>query len=267
MSSPKQHKIVNGFTLIELLVVVSIIALLIAILLPALGAARESAQNTQCTSNVRQLMIGETAYTVDNKQRFSQVLEWVIPTNNVGDPTVEAEITDGVIFEYMSDAVDAYLCPVAADRLPIDTSVYANDRIVRSYSKNMTAHRQDYETGTIPFGGTETSDMRRTIDLVQKPSDFAVFLEENTFTIPGYGGSPFNDGQFSVGKADNESVDCIGSFHFAGSDLTTGSSNAAFADGHVESVDYRSPDRGPVQGFGNNISNSQRLIFDVIPRS
>jgi prepilin-type N-terminal cleavage/methylation domain-containing protein len=57
----------RAFTLIELLVVISIIALLIAILLPALGAARESAQRTQCASNLRQQGAATFAYATDNK--------------------------------------------------------------------------------------------------------------------------------------------------------------------------------------------------------
>ena len=57
----------EGFTLIELLVVISIIALLIAILLPALGAARKSAKNVQCTSNLHQTGIGAIAYATDYK--------------------------------------------------------------------------------------------------------------------------------------------------------------------------------------------------------
>ena len=57
----------SAFTLIELLVVISIIALLIGILLPALSSARESARRSIGLSNVRQIAIASTAYSVDNK--------------------------------------------------------------------------------------------------------------------------------------------------------------------------------------------------------
>lgn len=60
----------RGFTLIELLVVVAIIALLIAILLPSLNRARESAKVAVCGSNMRQQLIAIQYYAEDNQQRM-----------------------------------------------------------------------------------------------------------------------------------------------------------------------------------------------------
>ena len=61
---------VIGFTLIELLVVVSIIALIVAILLPALGKARLTAQSMLCKSNERQLGIALAVYAQDHNDFY-----------------------------------------------------------------------------------------------------------------------------------------------------------------------------------------------------
>ena len=66
------EKEIRGFTLIELLVIISIIGLLIAILLPAMGRARASAKTLQCKSTLRQLQIATTAYQLENKNLLPQ---------------------------------------------------------------------------------------------------------------------------------------------------------------------------------------------------
>ena len=60
----------KAFTLIELLVVISIIALLIAILLPALGSTRQSAQQLQSTTHIRGLHQGMVVYSQDNNSYY-----------------------------------------------------------------------------------------------------------------------------------------------------------------------------------------------------
>ncbi len=69
----------RGFTLIELLVVISIIALLVALLLPALQQARAASVLSQCLSNHRQVMLGTLQYTLDNSDRLPPVLATLAP--------------------------------------------------------------------------------------------------------------------------------------------------------------------------------------------
>lgn len=68
MQPHKHGSRASAFTLIELLVVVSIVALLVALILPSLGAAKEASRRVTCTSNLRQLGIAVQVYANDNRQ-------------------------------------------------------------------------------------------------------------------------------------------------------------------------------------------------------
>ena len=72
----------EAFTLIELLVVMVIIALLVGLLLPALGRAREEARKTQCRSNLRQIGLGMNMYCNDNRGYTPQVLGYAVNDPN-----------------------------------------------------------------------------------------------------------------------------------------------------------------------------------------
>jgi len=79
-SQPQTRPGAIGFTLIELLVVISIVALLIAILLPTLTQAREAADNTKCLSNLRQMGIVWGMYVADYEE-YMQTDPWYQETN------------------------------------------------------------------------------------------------------------------------------------------------------------------------------------------
>jgi len=138
----------GGFTLIELLVVIAIIAILAAILFPVFAAARESARNASCISNLKQLGLASQMYSGDNKERFvpgssgswdDASLWWVRL-----DPYIkQLSKTSPAALESLKGV---YLCP-SAPKLPANLSNFA-----RCYGYNA------YYLGGSPNGSIPNPD-------------------------------------------------------------------------------------------------------------
>ena len=245
----------HGFTLIELLVVVSIIALLIAILLPALGKARQSARAMQCMNNLRQIETAHYAYLTENK---GQLIDAGL---SHGGSSHSSETFVSQLQDYWSSSTDSGSGPEILARSPLDDSPHwgpapsgepipaASDSSQRrrtSYGLN------DYLTTVAPLA----SQRHTRIDQVADTSNTVHVL------IMSYGA----DSQLGIAGdfAGADHVHATGWFRASGSpayvravaqsqtnavsgQLGTASavSNYAFLDGHVEQVAFSELGTGP----------------------
>jgi prepilin-type N-terminal cleavage/methylation domain-containing protein len=122
-------RIAKAFTLVELLVVIGIIALLISILIPALGNARKAANRTACLANLREIGSSIMIYVAENRSVMPLILErhWADPPRTGLAGGGAGRTWAGIIKDYSKLSLDRFRCPSdARDYKVTDSSFYVD---------------------------------------------------------------------------------------------------------------------------------------------
>jgi prepilin-type N-terminal cleavage/methylation domain-containing protein/prepilin-type processing-associated H-X9-DG protein len=133
-----------AFTLIELLVVIVIITILASLLLPALSRAKQVGRTAMCGTNVRQLGIAAATYSLDNRGRLPDFLQWL----HAAPIGTSSDVTSGKLYPYLKSK-PVYTCPT--DALALRPNARNSTR-AWSYAMNcVLCHENDTSTFAAPM--------------------------------------------------------------------------------------------------------------------
>lgn len=221
---PKQKQ---AFTLVELLVVIAIIAILAALLLPALNHSKIAAQGARCMGNHRQLALAWNMYCHDNDDRIPILENWV-----AGDMDDPLDATNTSLLTDLQQSALARYVPVAAIyKCPSDISSLAR-------SVSMNNRMNPTLPGLWLHGSGDKYEVFGKSQQIGTPANIYVTVDERSDTI--------NDSSLCVDMSNTGDANGTGTSNpywliDYPADYHNGAARFSFADGHVESHRWLEP--------------------------